>query len=65
MTGSPLNIAKRLQFNLDVEPVDMVDVMKDLKKMVMPLFWVEEQVAVDSEITDTIKSSLFLLVSLM
>lgn len=65
MTGSPLNIAKRLQFNLDVEPVAMVDVMKDLRRMVMPLFWVEEQVGVDSDITDKIKSALFLLVSPM
>lgn len=60
MTGSPLNIAKRLQFNLDVEPIDSVDVMKNLTKMVMPLFWVEEQLALDNEITDKIKSSLFL-----
>lgn len=60
MTGSPLNMAKRIQFNLDVEAIDTLDVMKNLTKMVMPIFWVEEQLAVDTAVTDEIKESLYL-----
>ncbi|KAL5276348.1 Snmp1 family protein [Megaselia abdita] len=64
ITGSPLNMAKRIQFNLDVEPIDTLDVMKNLSRMVMPMFWVEEQLAVPTAITDKIKGSLYLVIKI-
>ncbi|XP_063708646.1 sensory neuron membrane protein 1-like [Culicoides brevitarsis] len=44
MTAAALSAAKRLQFNLDIEPVEEYPLMKDLKNVMFPLFWVEEGV---------------------
>lgn len=43
ITGSQINAAKRLQFNLDVVPIKEVESMKNLPEVVLPLFWVEER----------------------
>ncbi|KNC20910.1 hypothetical protein FF38_00324 [Lucilia cuprina] len=59
ISGTPLSIAKRLQFNLDVEPIEELPVMSKLKPLVMPLFWVEEAVDLDKTFTDLIKSKVF------
>ncbi|XP_023303093.2 sensory neuron membrane protein 1-like, partial [Lucilia cuprina] len=59
ISGTPLSIAKRLQFNLDVEPIEELPVMSKLKPLVMPLFWVEEAVDLDKSFTDLIKSKVF------
>ncbi|KAM7343533.1 sensory neuron membrane protein 1-like isoform 1-T1 [Cochliomyia hominivorax] len=59
ISGTPLSVAKRLQFNLDVEPVEELPVMSKLKPLVMPLFWIEEAVDLDKSFTDIIKSKVF------
>lgn len=60
ITGSPVNAAKRLQFNLEVVPVKEVDCMKNLPEMVLPLFWVEESAALNKTYVNILKYQLFL-----
>ncbi|KAL5279046.1 Snmp1.2 family protein [Megaselia abdita] len=54
-TGTPFNAAKRLQFNLEVEPVEQLDEMKKMRKLVQPMFWVQESVALNKTWTDMLK----------
>uniref|UniRef100_T1GSC9 Sensory neuron membrane protein 1 n=1 Tax=Megaselia scalaris TaxID=36166 RepID=T1GSC9_MEGSC len=54
-TGTPFYGAKRLQFNLEVQPVEQLDEMKKMRKMIVPLFWVEESAALNKTWTDKIK----------
>lgn len=55
MSGISLNAAKRLQFNLDVEPIEEVECMKSLPEAVMPLFWVEEGAPLNEAYVNTLK----------
>lgn len=41
-TGSPVFAAKRLQFNMPLEPMAKVDLFKNFKETIIPLFWIEE-----------------------
>ncbi|KAJ6643475.1 Sensory neuron membrane protein 1 [Pseudolycoriella hygida] len=47
ITGSVVNAARRIQFNLQVVPVDDVECMKQLPAVVMPLFWLEQLITHD------------------
>lgn len=62
MTGTPVSASKRLQFNLGVVPIPEVEIMKGLREMVFPLFWIEEGVHLDKAFTNQIKNKLFLYV---
>lgn len=54
-TGTPFNAAKRLQFNLQVEPVEQLDDMKKMRKVMQPMFWVQESIALNETWTSMLK----------
>ncbi|XP_037942188.1 sensory neuron membrane protein 1-like [Teleopsis dalmanni] len=62
ISGTPLSVAKRIQFNLDVIPIEQLKVMQKLRPLVMPLFWVEESANLDGSFTDMIKKKIFLVI---
>lgn len=62
LTGTALSAAKRMQFNLEVKPIPQVEMMKNMPNVVLPLFWVEESIYLDKDMTDNLKNSMFLYV---
>lgn len=55
LTGTPLMAAKRLQFNLEMKPIPQIEIMKSMPDILFPLFWVEEGVLLDKEMTNQLK----------
>lgn len=60
MTGTPVYAAKRLQFNLEVVPIDEVPFMANVREMYYPLFWVEEGAALNKTFVNQIKYTVIL-----
>lgn len=56
ISTTPLSAAKRLQFSLDVEAVHEMPIMSQLQPVVLPLFWVEESVDLNSTYTGIFRS---------
>ncbi|XP_022900295.1 sensory neuron membrane protein 2-like [Onthophagus taurus] len=58
-TGSPLQGAKRMQFNMILRPIKAFDRTKNLKPSVLPLLWVEEGVALTDELIEKLNEQYF------
>lgn len=57
-----MHAAKRLQFNLEVVPIEEIPYMSELREMYYPLFWVEEGAALNKTYVRPIKYTVRLIV---
>lgn len=64
MTATPLQAAKRLQFNMYLHPMEKVKLMKNFPECLFPLFWVEEGILLDDEYVKLVKT-LFKVISIV
>ncbi|XP_057661882.1 sensory neuron membrane protein 1-like [Diorhabda carinulata] len=55
LTGGPVSVKKRLQFSMPLEPNQKVDLFKNFSSTVIPIFWVEEGIDLNSTFTKPIK----------
>ncbi|XP_050423763.1 sensory neuron membrane protein 1-like isoform X2 [Adelges cooleyi] len=67
MTGSPLLGFKRMQFNMFLKKESKIALMKELsqEERLIPLFWVEEGVALNKTWTGLIKNKLYLPIAIV
>ncbi|KAL2716851.1 sensory neuron membrane protein 1-like [Vespula squamosa] len=55
MTATPLSAHKRLQFNIQVQPIEKFKLMKKFPEVLFPLFWVEEGILLDDQFVKKVK----------
>lgn len=60
VTGTPMNAAKRLQFNLEIVPIEEIPYMANVREMYYPLFWVEEGAALNKTYVNQVKNTVIL-----
>ncbi|XP_031624944.1 sensory neuron membrane protein 1-like [Contarinia nasturtii] len=63
-TGTPMNAAKRLQFNLEMVPIEDVPYLADIQEMYYPLFWIEEGAALGKEYVNQVKNTVLLAIKI-
>ncbi|PSN43232.1 Sensory neuron membrane protein 1 [Blattella germanica] len=61
LTGTPLQAFKRVQFNVMMRSVRQLEFMKNLPRVIVPLFWLEESVELTEDLTKFLKLVLTLL----
>lgn len=50
-----MSAAKRMQFNLEMKPIPQIEIMKNMPDIMFPLFWVEEGVDLEKDLTNQLK----------
>lgn len=56
LSGTPLHVARRLQFSLDMEPIQEYAILKDLPKAIIPMFWLEERLSMNQTFIDEVNT---------
>nr|WHO17345.1 sensory neuron membrane protein 1 [Matsumurasca onukii] len=59
ISGTPLVVRKRLQFNIDLKPIRYIPVTQRLRRTLVPLFWAEESLDLDGDLMGLLEASLF------
>ncbi|KAJ8959300.1 hypothetical protein NQ318_021986 [Aromia moschata] len=59
ISGYPLKLAQRVQFNMFIRPLEGVASMENVSKSLVPVIWVEESTVLGDEYTDLLKNKLF------
>ncbi|XP_049287128.1 sensory neuron membrane protein 1 [Anopheles funestus] len=59
-TGSPVSAAKRLQFSMELGPINDHEVFGQLPQVILPMFWAEEGASLNKTWTNQLKYQLFL-----
>lgn len=44
---------------MDVEPIEEFDLMANMKKSIIPVFWIEESLNLDKKITNVMRYGLY------
>lgn len=60
ISGTPLAAAKRLQINIDLMPLQEIEIMQNVPEMIFPLLWVEEGANLNKTFVNMLKYQLFL-----
>lgn len=55
LTGSPVSARNRLMFSLEMEPVKAVEVMANVPKVTIPLFWIQEGIDLNETMTKPLR----------
>ncbi|OWF39622.1 lysosome membrane protein 2-like [Mizuhopecten yessoensis] len=58
-TGLVLQVAKKIQLNMYLQPIGEFEATKDITPVFVPLFWVNESAVVDDQNADLLRSMLF------
>ena len=56
-TGVLLQASKRLQFNIDVEPMDGIKDLQNVKAAYIPIMWINEHVSIDEDNANKLKKN--------
>lgn len=60
ITGTLFSAARRLQFNLEIVPIEEISYMANLREMYYPLFWVEESIALNETYVNQVENTVTL-----
>ncbi|KAH8394614.1 hypothetical protein KR222_000056 [Zaprionus bogoriensis] len=63
LSGTVLSAHNRLQFSLQVQPVQHVLAMSQLRALTMPLFWIEESLQLDESITKILHKKIYVVLN--
>lgn len=60
ISGTPLSAAKRMQFNMELKPLEEMSYMQNVPEMLFPMMWVEEGANLNKTYVNMLKYQLFL-----